>query len=223
MTALTRLNDRTSQQPGRLVGAATSPLRQNARVAVWGVKGGVGTTTVSLLAGLALARHQPGPIVVADESLYGSLALRAGTVLPAEPFVAPGSPMEPAIVVGPPAPLWTVLTLLDAPAVGTNADADLIVVSATVDAVLMAAGHDAQLVVMTELTPKPPIDTVAATRRLGDRVIAMPFDPHLATGGPVSWDRLQPATRDAARRLAAELITTLRERVPLHSHETELP
>ena len=75
MTALTRLNDRTSRQPGRLVGAATAPLSQNARVAVWGVKGGVGTTTVSLLAGLALARHQPGPIVVADESLRVAVQL----------------------------------------------------------------------------------------------------------------------------------------------------
>lgn len=210
MAALMPPRERGRTDVGRVVGTATAPLTMHARVAVWGVKGGVGTTTTSLLAGLTLARHQPGPIVVADESLYGSLAIRAGIVLPDEPFTRPGSPSEPALVIGQPAPLWTVTTLLDAPPADTEADCDVAVVSATVDGVLMAQGHDADLVVLTHLTPAPAIDIGSARRRLGEQVLELPFDPHLAVGGPIAWDRLQPATRDASRRVAAALVTTLR-------------
>ncbi|MBW3603220.1 MAG: hypothetical protein KY434_11055 [Actinobacteria bacterium] len=202
------------------MGAATAPLSVNTQVALWGVKGGVGTTTVALLAGMTLARHQPGPVVVADESLYGSLALRAGMVLPAEPVATPGSATAPAIVIGQPAPAVTAATLLDSPPAGTDADGDVAVVSATVDAVLMAAGHGADLVALTHLTPRPAIDLAAARRRLDADVLEIPFDPHLATGGPIAWERLQPATRDAARRLAAALITTLRN-ATAHADERE--
>lgn len=216
---------RTSSSPqavaGRLVGVATAPMRLHARVAVWGIKGGVGTTTVAVLAGMAVARHQAGPIVVADESLYGSLAIRAGLVLPAEPLIAPGSATDPTIVIGQPAPYWTLMTLLDAPPAGAMGECDIVVVSATVDAVLMAHEHHASLVVLTHLTAKPAVDTAAARHRLGGEVIELPFDPHLATGGPIAWDRLQPATRDAARHLAAALITALPRDVPVPIDETE--
>jgi MinD-like ATPase involved in chromosome partitioning or flagellar assembly len=221
MTVLVGSESRPSSDVEGLVGAVTAPLTRHARVAVWGVKGGVGTTTVALLAGLALARHQPGPIVVADQSLYGSLAIRAGTVLPAEPFARPAAATEPAIVIGQPAPPGSITTLLDAPPAATVADRNVAVVSATVDAVLMAEGHTADLVVLTHLTPGAAIDTATARRRLGGEIVELPFDAHLATVGPIAWERLQPATRDAARHLAAALITTLPTSTTPHPDESE--
>jgi MinD-like ATPase involved in chromosome partitioning or flagellar assembly len=41
-------------------------------------------------------------------------------------------------------------------------------------------------------------------------VVRMPYDPHLAAGSTVSFRDLQPATRLAARELAATVIEGLR-------------
>jgi MinD-like ATPase involved in chromosome partitioning or flagellar assembly len=41
-------------------------------------------------------------------------------------------------------------------------------------------------------------------------VVRMPYDPHIAAGSAISFRDLQPATRDAARDLAASVVEGLR-------------
>lgn len=199
----------------RLVAAARHRVPGSARVAVWGVKGGVGTTTVSLLCGLTLARHRADPVLVADETLYGSLAVRAGLVLPDQPVQRAATGEWPGIAIGVSEPLSQALTVFDAPTPDRSADVEVLVVAATVDAVLMADGHVAPLVVLTQQTPRNGVDLDAAARRLNrdgrTTVATLLYDAHLAVGGPIAWERLLPRTRDACRQLAAAVITAVRE------------
>ncbi|MEV5594059.1 MinD/ParA family protein [Streptomyces sp. NPDC052496] len=63
-------------------------------------------------------------------------------------------------------------------------------------------------VVLTELTPHPGLDLDAATRELrstGVRVHTLPYDRHLASGGPLHTASLAHPTREATARLAAEV------------------
>jgi hypothetical protein len=212
MTALMPPGVHTKGTPASTVAAAARRLDTTARVGLWGVKGGVGTTTIALLAGVALARHRSEAVIVADATLYGSLVIRAGMALPAEPFIRPATAGRPGIGVGCVPPRAVPMALLDAPDPSHDVDIDVMVLSATVDAVLLAQDHDARLVVLTQPTPHTVIDLDAASRRLGRHgapVVAVPFDPHLAVGGPIDWQRLAPPTRDAIRRFAATLITVL--------------
>jgi MinD-like ATPase involved in chromosome partitioning or flagellar assembly len=41
-------------------------------------------------------------------------------------------------------------------------------------------------------------------------VVRMPYDPHIGAGTAISFRELQPATREAARELAATIIEGLR-------------
>ncbi len=195
-----------------MVRTASVAVPAHSTVAVWGVKGGVGTTTLAWLLAAALARHQPGPVVAADPMMFGSLAIRAGTVLPEAPVTIPHR-TGPALVIGQDPPPFSTITVLDGPLSTAGGDAEVAVVSATVDAVLLAHHHHAGIVALTHLHPRPMIDTATAARRLGRdgaQVVEVGFDPHLAVGGPISWPRLQPATRDAIRSLTATVVTALR-------------
>ena len=41
-------------------------------------------------------------------------------------------------------------------------------------------------------------------------VVRVPYDPHIAAGSAIVFRELSPATRDAARRLAATVVEGLR-------------
>lgn len=45
-------------------------------------------------------------------------------------------------------------------------------------------------------------------------VVRMPYDPHIAAGSAIAFRELQPATRDAARELAATVVEGLRSLAP---------
>ncbi|MFF3735368.1 MinD/ParA family protein [Streptomyces sp. NPDC002476] len=63
------------------------------------------------------------------------------------------------------------------------------------------------VVVLTELTPHPRLDLDEATRRLesaGASVHVLPYDRHLAAGGPIRTDLLAEPTRQAVTRIAAD-------------------
>ncbi|MEU7149925.1 MinD/ParA family protein [Streptomyces sp. NPDC045456] len=71
------------------------------------------------------------------------------------------------------------------------------------------------VVVLTELTPHPGIDLDAATRQLrstGAAVRTLPYDRHLASGGPLRTAALAHPTRKAAARLAAEVFHLAQQR-----------
>ncbi|MFI2237909.1 MinD/ParA family protein [Streptomyces chrestomyceticus] len=71
------------------------------------------------------------------------------------------------------------------------------------------------VVVLTELTPHPGIDLDAATRQLrstGAAVRTLPYDRHLASGGPIHTASLAHPTRKAAARLAAEVFRLAQQR-----------
>lgn len=204
-------------QPVRAVAderrAATAvPVPTGCRVAIRGVKGGGGVTTVALLLGLTLAQHRDQPVIVADDTLGGSLALRAGMPLPADPLIRPAGAHRAGIGIGCIPPITAPLCILDDPAPTVTVGVEVLVVAARVDAVLMADSHRVGLVVLTQPTLRSPVVLDAAATRLADRgatVITVPFDAHLAVGGPICWDRLVPPTRDASRQLAATVITAL--------------
>lgn len=71
------------------------------------------------------------------------------------------------------------------------------------------------VVVLTELTPHPGIDLDAAARQLrstGAAVHTLPYDRHLASGGPIRTTALAHPTRKAAARLAAEVFHLAQQR-----------
>ncbi|MFD6937046.1 MinD/ParA family protein [Streptomyces goshikiensis] len=64
------------------------------------------------------------------------------------------------------------------------------------------------VVVLTEQAPRPGIDLVEAARLLqatGTSVHVLPYDRHLAAGGPIRTELLAHSTRQTAARLAAEV------------------
>ncbi|WP_030019273.1 MinD/ParA family ATP-binding protein [Streptomyces monomycini] len=71
------------------------------------------------------------------------------------------------------------------------------------------------VVVLTEPTPHPGIDLAAAARHLrstGAAVRTLPYDRHLASGGPIRTASLAHPTRKAAARLAAEIFHLAQQR-----------
>ncbi|MFG2286548.1 MinD/ParA family protein [Streptomyces sp. NPDC048595] len=63
------------------------------------------------------------------------------------------------------------------------------------------------VVVLTELMPRPGVDLDEAAQKLrstGVSVQVLPYDRHLAGGGPVQTDLLAQPTRQAAARIAAD-------------------
>jgi hypothetical protein len=44
-------------------------------------------------------------------------------------------------------------------------------------------------------------------------VVKIPYDPFLAAGSLIDWNRLSPYTREAARELAALVVEGMRERI----------
>jgi hypothetical protein len=44
-------------------------------------------------------------------------------------------------------------------------------------------------------------------------VVRIPYDPYLAAGSVVEWNRLSPHTRDSARELAALIVEGMSERL----------
>src|SRR5690606_10470798 len=63
------------------------------------------------------------------------------------------------------------------------------------------------VVALSANTPDATLDAKAAAAHLrepGVPVVALPYDRHLAQGGPIHTDLLARSTRDAAVRLAAE-------------------
>ncbi|RKT05352.1 MinD-like ATPase involved in chromosome partitioning or flagellar assembly [Streptomyces sp. 3211.6] len=65
------------------------------------------------------------------------------------------------------------------------------------------------VVVLTVQSPHPAVDLAKATERLaatGAGVVVLPYDRHLASGGAVRTDLLGEGTRQAAVRLAAEVL-----------------
>lgn len=209
MLGLRNTSDDIASDARRLVRAVAADVTGHRSVALWGSKGGVGTTTVAVLLGLALARHRPeGTVAVADRSLYGTASLRMGLVLQAEPLHRPATPGSPGLYVGAPAPSELSWSVHDTPEAGSRHGAEIVVAATSLDAIMCADGHGAPLAVLTSVTPRPAIRVDAAIRRLGgtEAVIHMPHDPHLAIGGPIWWDRLLPETRDATRRLVAAVV-----------------
>ena len=64
------------------------------------------------------------------------------------------------------------------------------------------------VVVLTEQAPHPGIDLAEAVRTLqatGAGVHVLPYDRHLAAGGPIRTELLAHSTRQTATRLAAEV------------------
>ncbi|MER5545582.1 MinD/ParA family protein [Streptomyces sp. NPDC002589] len=64
------------------------------------------------------------------------------------------------------------------------------------------------VVVLTEIAPHPGLDLDKATEELtraGVTVAVLPYDRHLAAGGPLRTDLLARATRQSATRLAADV------------------
>jgi MinD-like ATPase involved in chromosome partitioning or flagellar assembly len=71
------------------------------------------------------------------------------------------------------------------------------------------------VVVLTEPAPHTGLDVRKATEKLkatGARVQALPYDRHLAAGGPIRTELLAHATRQAATRLAAEVFQLSQKR-----------
>ncbi|MFF3686217.1 CpaE family protein [Streptomyces sp. NPDC002187] len=65
------------------------------------------------------------------------------------------------------------------------------------------------VVVLTATSPDATLDPKAAAahlREAGAPVLLLPYDRHLAQGGPIHADKLAQATREAAMRLAAEVM-----------------
>ncbi|WP_432035677.1 MinD/ParA family ATP-binding protein [Streptomyces cucumeris] len=71
------------------------------------------------------------------------------------------------------------------------------------------------VVALTELVPHSGIDLDKAAARLADTgatVRVLPYDRHLAAGGPIRTDRLAHATREAAALLAADAFRRSQQR-----------
>ncbi|MFE4018675.1 MinD/ParA family protein [Streptomyces sp. NPDC059101] len=71
------------------------------------------------------------------------------------------------------------------------------------------------VVVLTALMPRPGLDLDEAAQRLrstGASVQILPFDRHLAAGGPVHTELLAPPTREAATRIAADVFHLSQQR-----------
>lgn len=71
------------------------------------------------------------------------------------------------------------------------------------------------VVVLTELVPHTGLDLDEATRKLaatGASVQVLPYDRHLAAGGPIRTELLAHPTRQAATRLAAEVFQLSQKR-----------
>ncbi|MGD3112450.1 MinD/ParA family ATP-binding protein [Streptomyces sp. YGL11-2] len=71
------------------------------------------------------------------------------------------------------------------------------------------------VVVLTSLTPRPGADLDEAAHKLrstGASVEVLPYDRHLAAGGPVHAEFLAPPTRQAAARLAAAVFQLSQQR-----------
>ncbi|MEU9301362.1 MinD/ParA family protein [Streptomyces sp. NPDC048269] len=71
------------------------------------------------------------------------------------------------------------------------------------------------VVVLTEQTPHPGIDLADAVRTLqatGAGVQVLPYDRHLAAGGPIRTELLAHSTRKTATRLAAEVFQLSQKR-----------
>ncbi|MEV5608591.1 AAA family ATPase [Streptomyces sp. NPDC052225] len=65
------------------------------------------------------------------------------------------------------------------------------------------------VVALTSSAPDPNLDLSAATahlRETGVTVVHLPYDRHLAGGGPIRTDHLGTTTRDAAAQLAVEVM-----------------
>lgn len=83
---------------------------------------------------------------------------------------------------------------------------------------LEANGHSERVrhavVVLNQSTPGAPVvrlDELEAHFRSRVRaVVRLPYDPQLATGSAITYAELRPATRDAARELAARVVEGLR-------------
>ncbi|SHM52578.1 MinD/ParA family ATP-binding protein [Streptomyces yunnanensis] len=71
------------------------------------------------------------------------------------------------------------------------------------------------VVVLTALMPRPGLDLDEAAQQLrstGVNVQVVPFDRHLAAGGPVHTELLAPPTRQAAARIAADVFHLSQQR-----------
>ncbi|GGX36421.1 MinD/ParA family ATP-binding protein [Streptomyces noursei] len=71
------------------------------------------------------------------------------------------------------------------------------------------------VVVLTELVPHQGLDLDAAAQQLkstGASVQVLPYDRHLAAGGPVHTEFLAPPTRQAAARIAADVFQLSQKR-----------
>ncbi|MFI1968167.1 hypothetical protein BLA24_20765 [Streptomyces cinnamoneus] len=76
------------------------------------------------------------------------------------------------------------------------------------------------VVVLTASSPHTTLDVAAASEHLrldGVKVLALPYDRHLAGGGPVRTDLLGQGTREAVTELAAEVLTSAMSRRPSSS------
>ena len=55
-----------------------------------------------------------------------------------------------------------------------------------------------------------------------ERVVEIPYDPHIATGGPIHWDRLNEATRRAWVQAAAVVVVSLIQRDEAQRQQRQL-
>ncbi|MFH8589705.1 MinD/ParA family protein [Streptomyces celluloflavus] len=71
------------------------------------------------------------------------------------------------------------------------------------------------VVVLTELVPQQGVDLNGAAQQLkstGASVQVLPYDRHLAAGGPIRTECLAPPTRQAAARIAADVFQLSQKR-----------
>ncbi|MEV4433409.1 MinD/ParA family protein [Streptomyces sp. NPDC049555] len=76
------------------------------------------------------------------------------------------------------------------------------------------------VVVLTATSPHMTLDVAAASEHLqleGVKVVTLPYDRHLAGGGPIRTDLLGQGTREAVTELAAEVLTRAMNRRPSSS------
>ncbi|GAA2713066.1 MULTISPECIES: MinD/ParA family protein [Streptomyces] len=76
------------------------------------------------------------------------------------------------------------------------------------------------VVVLTSASPHTTLDVAAASEHLqleGVKVVTLPYDRHLAGGGPIRTDLLGQGTREAVTELAAEVLTRAMSRRPSSS------
>jgi MinD-like ATPase involved in chromosome partitioning or flagellar assembly len=228
MTAVNLGDSRTVRQRKQLEARVARPVEDGPRfVPVIGRQGGIGTTTVTALLGMALADIRDDAVLALDaHPEAGALAQRVdGDLTRLEIAPTDAEPGEGLVLTDGPS------SLLDPAVQAALQRADgLVVVSGGTsaqakvasDAVTWLEQNDlAELagnavIALNTATPGTRYESLDAIEahfqaRVRD-VVRIPYDEELAAGAPVRYGALRPDTRDAARDLAALVMDGLTSR-----------